>query len=180
MIITRWLRIIHRDLGFLMVGISLVYGISGIYLNHLHGSNDPAFRTEEKMLTLPAAMTVGELEVDWSARTDVPKLKKIMPVDNAHYRLMLDGGIGVYSVADGRLDYEVYHKRFIVYWLNRLHYNKVKGWLSIADIFACSLIFLALSGIFIVRGKRGIVGSGKWWLMAGLAVPVIYVIINIL
>ena len=58
--LTRILRIIHRDLGFLMVGISLVYGISGIYLNHMNGK-DPAFRTEANVIQLPANLTSDEL-----------------------------------------------------------------------------------------------------------------------
>ena len=32
-----WLRVIHRDLGFLMVGLCLVYGVSGFLLNHMDG-----------------------------------------------------------------------------------------------------------------------------------------------
>ena len=39
-----WLRVIHRDLGFLMVGLCLVYGVSGFLLNHMDGK-DPAFKT---------------------------------------------------------------------------------------------------------------------------------------
>jgi hypothetical protein len=162
-----------------MVGISLVYGISGIYLNHIHG-DDPAFYTEKGTLQLSSALTVGELTDKWNERKDLPGLKKIMPVDDTHYRLMLESGIGVYNLTDGRLDYEKYRKRFFVYWINRLHYNKVKGWKPMADIFASSLIFLAVSGIFMVKGKRGISGSGKWWLIAGLLVPIIYIAVNVL
>jgi hypothetical protein len=162
-----------------MVGIALVYGISGIYLNHLD-SKDPAFYTEEGSLQLPSLLSVSELTDKWNEHKDLPALKKIMPVDDTHYRLMLEGGIGVYNSADGHLDYEKHRKRFFVYWINHLHYNKVKGWGSIADIFACSLIFLAVSGIFIVKGKHGISGTGKWWLIAGLLIPVIYIIINVL
>jgi uncharacterized membrane protein YhdT len=49
-----------------------------------------------------------------------------------------------------------------------------------ADFFAASLIFLALSGLFIVKGKRGLAGSGKWYLIAGILAPVIYVILNLM
>jgi hypothetical protein len=177
--ITRWLRIIHRDLGFLVVGISLVYAVSGIYLNHLHGS-DPAFKTEERTLQLAPSLSADELAAAWNAAADVPPLKKIAAVDEGHLRLMLDGGIGVYSRADGRLDYETHRRRFLVYWINRLHYSRVQGWNIVADVFAASLIFLALSGLFIVKGKRGLAGSGKWWLIAGLAIPIAYVALTYL
>jgi hypothetical protein len=172
-----WLRVVHRDLGFLVVGISLVYGISGIYLNHLDG-RDPAFRTEEGSLQLSSDLTLSELEAAWNERDDLPPLKKILRIDETHSRLMLDGGIGVYNSADGRIDYERHTKRIFVYWINRLHYSKVKHWSPVADFYAVSLIFLAVSGVVIVRGKRGLAGVGKWYLIAGLLAPVVYVLLQ--
>ncbi|GHT64130.1 peptidase [Bacteroidia bacterium] len=172
-----WLRVIHRDLGFLVVGISLVYGISGIYLNHMNGK-DPAFRTEEGSLQLSPNLTRKELEEIWIAQKNLPSLKKILRMDETHSRLMLDGGVGVYSSEDGHLDYEKHTKRVFIYWINRLHYSKVKHWSPVADFFAASLIFLALSGLFIIKGKHGLAGYGKWYLIAGLLVPVIYVLLG--
>jgi hypothetical protein len=175
--ITRWLRIIHRDLGFLVVGVSLVYGLSGIYLNHINGK-DPAYRTEAGSVQLPLNLSGEALAEAWKAQQNLPPLKKVMPVDELHFRLMLDGGIGVYNSADGQVDYEKYTKKAFVYWINRLHYNKVKGWSPVADFFAVSLLFLAVSGLFIVKGKKGLAGSGKWFLLAGLLIPLLYVLIG--
>ena len=45
-----------------------------------------------------------------------------------------------------------------------------------ADLFAFSLIFFALSGLFIVKGKKGMAGTGKWYLLAGILIPVLYVL----
>jgi hypothetical protein len=175
--ITYWLRVIHRDLGFLVVGISLVYGISGIYLNHINGK-DPAFHTEEGSLQLSPFLTQKELEEVWNAQKNLPALKKILRIDETHSRLMLDGGVGVYNSDDGRLDYERHRKRVFIYWINRLHYNKISHWSPVADFFAASLIFLALSGLFIIKGKRGIAGSGKWYLLAGLLIPIVYLVLS--
>jgi uncharacterized membrane protein len=47
-------------------------------------------------------------------------------------------------------------------------------WTYVADVFAVLLIFLAGSGIFMVRGKNGIVGRGKWIVAAGILIPVIF------
>jgi hypothetical protein len=61
--------------------------------------------------------------------------------------------------------------------MNRLHYNKVKGWTPIADFYAGALILLAITGLFIVKGKKGIAGTGKWYLIIGILIPVLYGII---
>jgi hypothetical protein len=176
--IARWLRILHRDLGFLVVGISLVYGLSGIYLNHLDG-NDPAYRTEAGSFQLPSHLSAEELSGVWKAQAALPPLKKILRIDGQHLRLMLEGGIGIYNSADGHVDYEKHTQRVFIYWINRLHYSKVKGWSPVADFFAVSLLFLAVSGLFMVKGKKGVSGSGKWFLLAGLLVPLLYVLLQL-
>jgi len=171
--LTRTLRVIHRDLGFLVVGISLVYGISGILLNHMNGK-DPAFHTDTKTVQLPANLDENELTTTWQTNKDLPPLKRIMRSDDSHLQVFLNGGTGIYNTVDGSFSYERYIKRPLIYWINRLHYNKVKGWVWVADCFAGSLIFLAISGLFIVKGKRGLAGSGKWYLIAGILIPILF------
>ena len=50
-----WFRVLHRDLGYLMVGVCLIYAVSGILLNHMNGK-DPAFRTTEAAVQLEKGM----------------------------------------------------------------------------------------------------------------------------
>ena len=171
--LTRILRVIHRDLGFLLVGITLVYAISGILLNHMNGKN-PAFRTEKKTVQLPANLTDAELQDVWKTDKELPPLKTIKSIDETQSRVFLEGGVGIYNSTNGSFDYERKEKRVLIYWINRLHYSQVKGWSPVADIFAGSLIALAITGLFMAKGKRGIAGTGKWYLLIGLLIPVIF------
>ena len=175
--ITRWLRIIHRDLGFLMVGVCLVYALSGILLNHMN-EKDPAFKTEEGTVQLETGLNMEDLQIRWNDTKGLPSLRKTFVIDESHIRLMLEGGVGVYNSSTGLIDYEKYTKREFVYWINKLHYNKLKGWSVMADFFAVSLIFFAVSGLFMVKGKKGMTGRGKWFLLIGLLIPVIYIILS--
>ncbi|MGV8095564.1 MAG: hypothetical protein AB2L24_27245 [Mangrovibacterium sp.] len=52
-------------------------------------------------------------------------------------------------------------EELMIYWNNQLPYNKVKGWNIMADFFAASLIFFAVSDLLIVKGKNSISGRGK-------------------
>ena len=171
--ITRVLRVIHRDLGFLVVGITLVYGISGILLNHIK-SKDPAFNIESRSIQLQTNLNIDELTVVCKADGSLPPFTRIMKAGENNYRLFFEGGIGIYNSTNGILDYEIHTKRVLIYWINRLHYNKVKGWWPVADIFAGSLILLAITGLFIVKGKRGLAGSGKWYLIVGILIPILF------
>lgn len=172
---TYWLRVIHRDLGFLMVGLCLVYGISGMVLNHMNGK-DPAFHTEQEMLALAVGLDASSLPKAWNVDSGRPSLKRVFVIDDDNYRLILDGGVGIYNVKTGQVDYEHYTRRPLVYWLNRLHYNRLHNWSFAGDFFAVSLIFFAVSGMLMVKGKNGLRGRGKWYLLVGILIPILYII----
>jgi hypothetical protein len=174
--IRKWIIIVHRDLGFLMVGLSLVYGISGILLNHLKGNNFD-YKIDKRTETIAANLSSQELQTVWQYDKHKPKLNSVGEGKEI-YRLMIDSGIGYYDIQTGALNYETSKKRPIAYWINRLHYNRVKGWMPIGDLYATSLIFLALSGLFMIKGKNGIAGRGKWYLIIGLILPIIYIFLG--
>jgi hypothetical protein len=59
--------------------------------------------------------------------------------------------------------------------LNQLHLNAPKRlWTLVADLYAGALAALALSGLFILKGPKGILGRGAWFVGAGTAVPLLY------
>ncbi|HRZ78208.1 MAG TPA: peptidase, partial [Bacteroidales bacterium] len=48
----KWNRAIHRDVGYFFFAMSIVYGISGIALNHL-GDWNPSYHVVDKVYTAP-------------------------------------------------------------------------------------------------------------------------------
>jgi hypothetical protein len=59
--------------------------------------------------------------------------------------------------------------------LNRMHLNAAQGlWTWIADAFALSLITLAVTGLFVLKGPKGITGRGAWLTLLGCAIPAGY------
>ncbi len=174
--VVKWLRNIHRDLGFLMVGVSIIYGVSGMLVNHM-GESDPAFKSVQESIVIDNNLMSSELPEAFASR-GLPVIKRVFAIDETHSRIMLEGGVGVYNSANGELVYEQHRRRPVIYWFNRLHYNRVKGWHVMGDLFAVSLIFFAVSGLFMVKGRKGVSGRGKWYLIVGILIPIIYVIIS--
>lgn len=174
--VIKWLRVIHRDLGFLMVGVSIIYGVSGFIVNNMKDT-DPAFKTIQESLVIEQNLMHSELPAHFE-ECGLPTIKRVAQIDEEHSRVMLEGGVGVYNSATGELVYEQHKKRPVVYWFNRLHYNRVKGWNFMGNLFAVSLVFFALSGVFMVRGKVGVMGRGKWYLIIGLLIPLLYVLLQ--
>ena len=172
----KWIRILHRDLGFVMVGLCLVYGISGILLNRIE-KKDPSYKVVQRTISFAEGLTQHELEAEWQSDATRPALNSIGDT-GGKYRLLLQGGVGEYDPSTGTVQYETSKRRPFAYWVNRLHYNRVGGWSLMADLFAVGLIFFAVSGLFMVKGKNGIAGRGKWYLIIGLLIPIIYILVG--
>lgn len=169
----RGLRVLHRDLGFFTVGVCIIYGVSGFLLNHMDGK-DPAYHSRQGETVIEKGLPPETLGRVWTEALALPPVKKVTLEGAGIWRVRCEGGMGRYDAADGSLSYEVHRKRPFVYWINRLHYNRVAGWNIMGDLFAFSLLFFAVSGLFMVRGKAGIAGRGKWFLAAGLVIPILY------
>ena len=171
------MRQLHRDIGLLMIGVAVVYGVSGILLNHMNGKN-PSYTTIEKQLTLSKGLNAPALKRTWHSLPGVPLVQRIARVDETHLRLLFDGGIGVYNVASGMMEYEFHEKRPLFYYINKLHYNQVNGWTMMADVFAGALIFLAVSGILMLplKGRKGI---RRILIVAlGIIIPIVYIFLS--
>jgi hypothetical protein len=170
----KWLRIIHRDLGYFIVGITVVYSVSGIILNHKRVNNDPAYKTISHESNIEKMLTSNEIKFYLGENFNDVFLKKILYTDS-RFELILDGGIGFYEPETGLLFFETYRKKPFVFFINKLHYNQKKHWTTPADFYAISLIFLALSGLVMVRGKNGFMKRGIWFVAGGIVLVIIYI-----
>src|SRR5258706_14789218 len=46
-----WVRAIHRDVGYLAIGFTVIYALSGIAMNHIDDW-DPSFHASERVLKI--------------------------------------------------------------------------------------------------------------------------------
>lgn len=190
---------LHRDVGFLLFGLTIVYAVSGIAVNHRddwdynHSTEEktyPVGRPEELLRDLPsdrlAAISANpahmtEAEEQLLVARVGERLGRRGPPRNAFWRgpaqLAIYYAPGDRDTAEYRLDRgEVRHvrqrERPLLRDLNYLHLNEGRGlWTVLADAYAALLFFLAFSGILIVRGRKGLRGRGGWLLGLGVALP---------
>jgi hypothetical protein len=73
----------------------------------------------------------------------------------------------------GKGEYERILRRPVFYHANILHRNSLKGWKWVSDLFAVILILLSITGLFVLKGKNGFSGRGKWFVIGGALLPII-------
>ncbi len=173
--INRLLRNWHRDIGYFVVAISLVYGLSGILLTHKEAF--PVISTLETRDTLQTGLDIASFSQQWTHSYPDMELSKCFK-NNENIRFYFDGGKGSYEAANGCVAFENYKKHHFTAFLTDLHFNQKKGWKYFADFFSICLIFLAISGLFMVKGKNGLRKRGIWIMLAGIILVVVFAWIN--
>ncbi|MCG8309180.1 MAG: PepSY-associated TM helix domain-containing protein [Cytophagales bacterium] len=173
-------RILHRDLGYFFIGLTCIYSISGIILIYKKDGKDPAFREVKAEKIIQVDLTPDELKKLWSeVMADMPRLNRVIPVKD-QYRLFIAGGLGQYTPADGHLSCTVYEKKTFVKFINDIHYNSGKRYTWLGNIAAGSLIFLAISGAIIIKGRKGFGKRGVWLMLGGILLPLIWYLIIVI
>lgn len=181
--IRRLFRILHRDLGYFIVGMTIVYGLSGIFLNHRHDFN-PDYKIY---------ITDFVTEIENKSNYSLNEIKTIIEWVNSdavykkHYinnkgfiKVFIENGEAVIDPETGEGTMQYLQKRPIIFGMNMLHKATIGTlWKWVSDAMAVILIFVAVSGLVILKGKRGF-GKWGWWLtIAGIVVPLIFALLYI-
>lgn len=175
----RWNNAIHRDLGYLCAGLTLVYVVSGVAVNHMADWN-PNYRIERGVRQIPpvAAPAPGDRAAVSAIleSLDLPtRFRTTFRTDSATLRIFLEDGVVDVELATGRATVELVQHRVVLYAANALHLNSPKKlWTWVADLYAVSLGLLAITGLFVLKGNKGITGRGAWLTAIGVAVPVFF------
>ncbi len=172
----------HRDVGYFFAGLTVIYAISGVAVNHIEDWNpNYVIRTEE--------LSVGELPVGGNAVTAAAVLERLDITEEPEsvvrmapdqLKIFLDQRTLTVGLPSGEVMDEHARRRYAFFEVNYLHLNHGKGfWTWFADVYALGLVVLACTGIFIITGKKGLGGRGRWLLIAGLAIPLVYLVLTV-
>ncbi|MRG96907.1 PepSY-associated TM helix domain-containing protein [Polyangium spumosum] len=175
------LRTVHRDAGNLAVGLTLVYAASGLAVNHI-ADWDPNFKNHEFTHELG-----GPLEGDDQAVAErvLQKLNigdkpsDVYRATPTELEITLDRRTLHVDTQTGKVLDEGQEPRFFLRLANWLHLNRgKKAWTYVADGYAVLLLLLAFSGMFMLPGRKGLIGRGGIFVLVGAAVPIAYVVLS--
>lgn len=180
--IKKWVRILHRDIGYLSVGLIIVYGISGIAVNHVGEWNPNYIITKDttNISTLNDSLLTNEIMT-----THVLDQLNITDSATSSFRngetsiqIFFERKTITADVKSGVAEIETVKDRRVFRETNFLHLNNPKKvWTYVADLFAVALIFLSITGMFMIKGKNGITGRGKYLVTISVLIPLVFLII---
>lgn len=171
-------RIIHSDLGHLAVGLTFVYALSGLAVNHI-ADWDPNFQNFERTHELGGPVAgddnaAAESVMQRLGMTDKPS--EVYRAAPEELEIVFKERTLHVNTQSGRVIDEGQKPRFLLRVANWLHLNRgKKAWTYVADSYAVGLLLLSLTGVLMLPGKRGLLGRGGVMLLLGAAVPIAYV-----
>lgn len=172
-----WLRAFHRDVGYVAVGLTVIYAVSGLAVNHI-ADWDPNFTnlqgTHEVGGPLPDDDEAASKQV--LERLGIRDKPKEVYREGDELEILFERRTLHVASQTGHVVDEEQRPRFFVRFANWLHLNRgKKAWTYFADAYACGLLFLAMSGLFMLPGKKGLIGRGAFFVALGVAIPIVYV-----
>ena len=174
-----WNNALHRDIGFLCIGLTLVYAISGVAVNHISQWN-PSYRVE-RIETNIGQVSGNPTDAD-TIRTILARLDETGKLESSYrpdphsLQLFVDGRSILIDLGTGHVVHDRAIPRPVLREMNFLHLNHPKkSWTWIADVYAVALGFLAVSGMLMIRRKtmhRGVVLTG-----IGFVIPLLFLVL---
>ncbi|MCX4243959.1 PepSY-associated TM helix domain-containing protein [Paraliomyxa miuraensis] len=174
----QWLRALHRDFGYIAVGLTFIYALSGLAVNHI-ADWDPSFENFEREYVVETPLPTDD---DEAAAVLVQRHAGIAEAPIDVYRvtddlleLTFEHRTLHVTLSDGKVFEEGQEPRVFLRAANWLHLNRgKKAWTWFADGYAVVLVFLATSGLFMLPGRKGLLGRGAVLVGLGIAIPLVY------
>lgn len=174
-------HLLHRDIGYLCIGLTIIYAISGVVVNHTSHGFNPSYTIEKSSAEVPPLQVGRQLDAAYvdqvlQALGEKAKLKNVAMLSPRAIRIFVEGNTLDVNLDTGQVQQERVTRRPLLFEANYLHLNKAKGlWTWLADIYAIALLIVAVTGMLMIRGAsrwRGIILTG-----AGFFIPVLYLLV---
>lgn len=179
--LSKFNRVTHRDIGYLIAGLTIIYAISGIALNHKHDWN-PNYIIESREFTSEIKFTRETLNKE-TARNILEKVPGDLIFKTYYFpsgnvlTIFVEGGSVRINAETGKGIIERISKRPLFYQINFLHYNPGVWWKYFSDIFCAALILVTITGLFLVKGRNGITRRGAILTAIGIVLPLLFLFV---
>lgn len=165
--LTRIMRALHRDLGFILIGLTIIYSISGILLIY----RETGFLKKERQITRTIEPNLEAEELGGALRM------RNFKISNTDGDLVFFNN-GSYNRSTGVVEYTSNELPKWLSKINSLHKTSNRNplhWLG--TIYGILLLFLAVSSFWMFKPGNGLFRRGITFAAGGAAIVIILLLI---
>lgn len=170
-------RNLHRDIGYFYVGLIIAFSISGIALNHRTDFDPQEYtvKTEQLEVDIPEdAEKIDDAFLKELAKTITSAEYRGNRRRGNEARLYFKDAFASVNLQTGKGEIEYVRTIPFLGQMTILHKTTNKWWIWFSDIFGVAMLIIAITGMFIAKGKYSFRKRG--WILAvlGLIFPFIF------
>jgi hypothetical protein len=176
------LRNLHRDIGYFFVGLIIAFAISGIAQNHRKQWKPDRYTYEFKKVKtnfhFPKESVTKDSVKAFSEANGLKDFKQFDFRKDSILVIAYEGADATIKLKNGEAEINLWKKKPVLAQMTFLHkFNGNNWWIWYSDIFALGMIFIAASGMFLMKGKNSFSKRGWSLALAGIVFPVIALIL---
>ncbi|MBL7864902.1 MAG: PepSY-associated TM helix domain-containing protein [Cyclobacteriaceae bacterium] len=169
----------HRDIAYFFLGLIIAFSISGIFLNHRQDWHPRRYSYSIREITLPAPILKEEVTdtfvTNFTASQKIEdNLRRFSVDDKNNLRISYTMNDVQVDLATGVGKIETYRTTPLLGQMTQLHIDTNKWWIYYSDVFGLAMLTIAITGMFIERGKNSFRQRGWWLALLGLIFPLIF------
>lgn len=167
----------HRDIAYFYVGLIIAFSFSGIFLNHRQTLNPRRYTYETKNVW------IAPFQKEQINEAFVLDLAKRLEIDDELRRFQSTDELLTISFAnnDVKITPETGSGSIVTYrtipllgHMSKLHIDTSKWWIYYSDVFGLGMMIIAITGMFIEKGKNSFRTRGFKLALLGIIFPLIF------
>lgn len=168
----------HRDLGYFYIGLIISFAFSGLLMNHRDAWHPEKYTTETKVIEikLPAESEINdEFAEDLGKKLGINDKMRRQTVKKGTFKISFEKHDVEIDMQTGKGEIVTFMKTPFISQAMKLHKNDSNWWIYYSDIFALSLITIALTGTIMVKAGKFSFKQRGWKLaLAGILFPLLF------
>lgn len=174
-------RNLHRDLGYFYIGLIVSFAFSGLMMNHRESWHPEKYSTETKAIEvkLPAESKINDdFAEDLGKKLGIDDKFRRQMTKKGTFKMSFENHDVEIDMKTGKGEIVSFIKTPIISQAMKLHKNNSNFWIYYSDIFALSLITIALTGTIMIKAGKFSWKNRGWKLaVAGVVFPLLFLIL---
>ena len=171
-------RNLHRDLGYFYIGLIISFAFSGLLMNHRDAWHPEKYTTETKAIEvkLPEESKIDEkFAEDLGKKLGIDDKMRRHNIKKEVFKISFENHDVEIDMKSGKGEIVSFVKTPIISQAMKLHKNTSNFWIYYSDIFAISLIVIALTGTLMIKAGKFSWKNRGWKLaVAGVVFPLLF------
>jgi hypothetical protein len=167
----------HRDLAYFFLGLIIAFSFSGIFLNHRQQMSPRRYTYEIKPIAVAPIVkdSVNDAYINqFTESQNIQDALRRFQVNENSLRISYTTNDVEIDISTGQGKITTYKTIPLLGQMTQLHVDTSKWWIYYSDVFGVAMLTIAITGMFIEKGRNSFRSRGWKLALIGIIFPLIF------